>query len=484
MLPEIIFASNDPVHSKSIQRELRARRLKKLCPKVYTSDLITPPETLVSRNLYPILAKLYPGALLSHRSALEGRPVAQTVFLTYRYTKKVNLPGVVVRLLQGPGPTKLDLPFVGGLYICCEARALLENLQPSRQRTTIPKTLARKVLEERLASILDVRGEAGLNKLRDDARQLAGELGLTRELPLLEGLISALLRTGPTGALASPRALARAAGRPYDPARLELFTALYASLRGEPLPSLVEARLSASEIAHNAFFEAYFSNFIEGTEFELEEARAIVMDQAIPTHRPADAHDILGTFAIVSNEQEMRRVPSSADDLLELLCSRHATLMSARPDRRPGLFKEAPNRAGSTHFVAPALVRGTLERAFEIYQALEQPLERAIFIMFAVAEVHPFDDGNGRVARIMMNAELIREGLVRVLIPTVYREDYLLALRALSRSGGATACIKMICQAQRFAATLELSSFEVARAMLETANAFSLPHEATLIIPS
>ena len=153
--------------------------------------------------------------------------------------------------------------------------------------------------------------------------------------------------------------------------------------------------------------------FIEGTEFELEEARAIVMDQAIPTSRPADAHDIIGTFKIVSDDHEMRRVPDSADALLELLCSRHATMMSARPDKRPGLLKEAPNRAGSTHFVMPRLVRGTLERAFEVYRALEQPLERAILIMFAVAEVHPFDDGNGRVARIMMNAELIRAGLVR-----------------------------------------------------------------------
>ena len=54
--------------------------------------------------------------------------------------------------------------------------------------------------------------------------------------------------------------------------------------------------------------------------------------------------------------------------------------------------------------------------------------------MFVIAEVHPFADGNGRTARIAMNAYLTQAGLSRILIPTVYREDYVLPLRALSRS--------------------------------------------------
>jgi prophage maintenance system killer protein len=37
---------------------------------------------------------------------------------------------------------------------------------------------------------------------------------------------------------------------------------------------------------------------------------------------------------------------------------------------------------------------------------LDTAWERSVLAMFVVSEVHPFDDGNGRVARIMMNAEL------------------------------------------------------------------------------
>ena len=50
-----------------------------------------------------------------------------------------------------------------------------------------------------------------------------------------------------------------------------------------------------------AFFEAYFSNFIEGTEFEIDEAEEIVFGGVIPEERPADAHDVLGTFGVVTD---------------------------------------------------------------------------------------------------------------------------------------------------------------------------------------
>ena len=44
-----------------------------------------------------------------------------------------------------------------------------------------------------------------------------------------------------------------------------------------------------------------------------------------------------------------------------------------------------------------------------------------------ISEVHPFNDGNGRIARVMMNAELVRADQSRIIVPTVFREDYILA---------------------------------------------------------
>ena len=42
--------------------------------------------------------------------------------------------------------------------------------------------------------------------------------------------------------------------------------------------------------------------------------------------------------------------------------------------------------------------------------SLDTPFARAVFIMFLVSEVHPFVDGNGRIAPIMKRAELVAAG--------------------------------------------------------------------------
>ena len=54
-------------------------------------------------------------------------------------------------------------------------------------------------------------------------------------------------------------------------------------------------------------------------------------------------------------------------------------------------------------------------------------------MLFMISEVHPFSDGNGRISRIMMNVELTAAGQSEIIIPTVFRTDYLSALRQLTR---------------------------------------------------
>ncbi len=67
-----------------------------------------------------------------------------------------------------------------------------------------------------------------------------------------------------------------------------------------------------------AFYEAYFSNFIEGTEFDVIEAADIVFNNVIPRDRPEDAHDVLGTWQIVSDPVEMAKTPRDPAMLLSL----------------------------------------------------------------------------------------------------------------------------------------------------------------------
>ena len=133
--------------------------------------------------------------------------------------------------------------------------------------------------------------------------------------------------------------------------------------------------------------------------------------------------------------------------------------------------------------MAPELVTGTLHKGFELYRALEDPLAKSMFMMFLIAEVHPFTDGNGRIARIMMNAELVYGHRCRIIIPTVYREDYLLALRALTRQGNTDPYIRMLNRAQEFTSQVDFNDYEAALTTSRQANAFLDPSEGKLVMP-
>ena len=230
--------------------------------------------------------------------------------------------------------------------------------------------------------------------------------------------------------------------------------------------------METSAFRNFAFFESYFSNYIEGTEFEIEDARQIIETGQPMSARNADSHDVLGTFQIIASRREMRRTPLSADDLIDILQDRHRVMMAARPDRNPGMFKMQNNHAGDTHFVDGTLVRGTLRKGFEYYQALEHPFAKAMFMLFMISEVHPFTDGNGRISRIMMNAELVAADQSKIIIPTVFREDYLNALRRLTRRNDPSVLLHAMTRVRNFSANITGDNFEETRHYLERCNAF------------
>lgn len=196
--------------------------------------------------------------------------------------------------------------------------------------------------------------------------------------------------------------------------------------------------------------------------------------------RQDDTHDILNTYRLVGDSYEMSRVPGSAKEFLELLQARHIAILEHRKDKNPGVWKDAPNRAGNTRFVEPDLVEGTLIQAFDLYKALPHALGRALFMQIAVSEVHPFNDGNGRASRVMMNAELTKANECRIIIPTAYRDDYLTALKAFSQNREMDAVIRMFERAQAFTASMDYSNYDAAKLSFTAANAFLDPREGKL----
>jgi fido (protein-threonine AMPylation protein) len=476
-LPEVFPASAAP--RSTISDALRRGELRRLARGLYTRNLVDSSEQVVRRNLWEVVAALYPGALVADRSARLSRPAEDgSLFLVHVRPGETRLPGLILRPRSGPPAAEGDLPLPNGLHMSSVPRALLENTALSRgRRGRVARTLTRPELEEWLESLIDQRGEEGFSALRDQVRTLASALDLENELAALDPLMGAVLGTRQVRAT-SPRLRARQRGFPYDAERMALFETLFAAL--DAAAPIVRPVLDpeASRYRFLPFFEAYFSNFIEGTEFAVEEARKIVFEGVIPPARPEDAHDVTGTYRLVSDRAEMSRLPDDASALVDLLRARHRLLLEGRPEKHPGVFKTEVNRVGNVQFVAPTLVEGTLREAFDFYRRLASPFARAVFQMFLISEVHPFDDGNGRIARVMMNAELVSAAEQRIIIPQVYRNNYLMGLRALSVNGRVDALIATLDFAQRYTAAIDYSSFEGARVTLEQTNAFRDPAEA------
>jgi hypothetical protein len=157
-----------------------------------------------------------------------------------------------------------------------------------------------------------------------------------------------------------------------------IFEKVFIELQQHESASLPDGNSTDRSFRNFAFFEAYFSNYIEGTKFEVQEAKHIIETGKPVASRDEDSHDILGTYQIVSNRAEMMRTPANANELLHILQYRHRILLEARVSKNPGDFKDRNNQAGSTLFVEYTLVRGTLSRGFGFYRALSDPFARRL----------------------------------------------------------------------------------------------------------
>ena len=103
---------------------------------------------------------------------------------------------------------------------------------------------------------------------------------------------------------------------------------------------------------HWAFVESYFSNYVEGTKFAIEEARDIVMHNTLISSRPKDSHDILGVFRLAMNTPYRDSPPTAGSAFIEGLERWHVEMLKMRPEVNPGKIKMVDNFAGATQFLS------------------------------------------------------------------------------------------------------------------------------------
>ena len=173
----------------------------------------------------------------------------------------------------------------------------------------------------------------------------------------------------------------------------------------------------------------YNTQRIEGSTLTLRETADLLTRGITPAQRPlrdvleAEAHRTL--FLSVLRERK---------DLSMALLLRwhHELFRTTRPDIA-GRIRQHQVAISGSRFVPPSPVEvyPLLRDAFRWYARSKDrlhPVELAALVHLKFVTVHPFSDGNGRIARILMNFVLHRRGFPMLDIPHAGRSGYYTAL--------------------------------------------------------
>ena len=146
---EIIFSSSDSGISKKIAKAEKEGKIRKIAPRIYTSNLRDSVEYIIKRHFFDILQWRFPEAVISHRSASELRPTETgNFFLTSNYTKKItDLKGITLNVMEGKPALESDVN-LGGIYASSEWRRVLENMQISRKKGGESKNFPIEYIED------------------------------------------------------------------------------------------------------------------------------------------------------------------------------------------------------------------------------------------------------------------------------------------------------------------------------------------------
>jgi hypothetical protein len=146
-------------------------------------------------------------------------------------------------------------------------------------------------------------------------------------------------------------------------------------------------------------------------------------------------------------------------------------MLRMRPEANPGKTKLVSNYAGTTKFVDPAMVRGTMEAGSALARSVPEGIARAIFYAFLVSEVHPFEDGNGRLSRLVMNAELSRIGLNRIIIPILFHPQYVDCARSLTMQSEPSGFVTSLAKMAKWSSRFDYEDLDTLIAKLKASNA-------------
>jgi Fic family protein len=149
------------------------------------------------------------------------------------------------------------------------------------------------------------------------------------------------------------------------------------------------------------------------------------------------------------------------DYMFSLLCEQHITTEDIKilhrlfyksiDEANAGVWRDVGVIVTGSDYEFPApgelnRLMTDLDRWIEANREKMHPIRFAAMLHLKFVTIHPFIDGNGRVARLLMNTALIQDGYMLSVIPPILRQEYMVAIREYQQKGAAEPFYDFIAQ--------------------------------------
>lgn len=199
----------------------------------------------------------------------------------------------------------------------------------------------------------------------------------------------------------------------------------------------------------------YTSNALEGNSLTILETKVLLEDGITVSGKPIrDCYEATGHAKAYDYMLEVARggrLSFTEDAILRL----HALFYSGVDSDHAGKYRDIQVFISGTDYVPPTpeeVPEAMAKLMVELTMAEDRmhPVELAAYAHRRFVDVHPFRDGNGRTARLLMNLVLVNKGYCVVSIPPVLRHEYIAALQQAQRlkNPDDTAFRKLICECE------------------------------------
>lgn len=193
----------------------------------------------------------------------------------------------------------------------------------------------------------------------------------------------------------------------------------------------------------------YNSNAIEGNTLTLQETSLVLQGITIDRKPLKDHLEAVGYKEAFQYVEELAK---EKNDLSAFEIKRiHSLVLADRPEDR-GVFRRVNVRIGGalTQPVEPYLIEPKVEELLNDYQSwieIKHVVERVALFHLRFESIHPFIDGNGRTGRLLLNLQLIQNGLPPINIKFADRLKYYNAFDDYTRTSSPDAMIQLVGEA-------------------------------------